>query len=366
MSLILAEHAPVYDGCRFCLMCRHVCPVGRTTKHESKTPHGWALLIASVDRGQMTWGPEAVDTLYQCAQCNLCLANCVTERPLPSAIAAARAEVVSIGAAPAAVAAVDARLRQWGNPYQDEPPAPSVGSAPAAVFVGAEAAYLRPHTVAAVRRLLDVLGLEHVLVGVGLSSAYLPHALGLRDTARLLVQAALHDIVASGCSRLIMLAPRDRHAFAHILPELGLLLPDSVELVDLMALLADGVSTGRLAPRPADLDLTYHDPALSPLFPSHPGLARRVLAAMTTQPLREMFWRGGRAAPGGAVGGLPFSHPELAAQMTRARLAEAAGTGARWLVSEDAAALAHFAAHGAGQIQVHGLYDLLAEQIDHR
>ena len=78
MSVTLADYLPVYSSCRYCLMCRHVCPVGRITKREATTPHGWALLIASVDRGQMTWDAEAVDTLYQCAQCNLCLANCVT------------------------------------------------------------------------------------------------------------------------------------------------------------------------------------------------------------------------------------------------------------------------------------------------
>jgi Fe-S oxidoreductase len=365
MSVILAEHAPVYEGCRFCLMCRHVCPVGRTTKYESNTPHGWALLISSVDRGQMSWDADAVDTLYQCAQCSLCLSNCVTDRPLPSAIAAARAVVVSIGAAPAEVAQVEARLRRWGNPYREEAPAAVVGTAPAALYVGAEAVYLHPQSVAAIQQLLHALGIGHVRVCAGLSSVYLPHALGLRETARILAQSALHDIAASGCSRLIALAPRDLHAFEHIHPELGMPLPDGVELVDMMAVLADGLNTGRLAARPAELSLTYHDPALSPLFPSRAALARRVLAAVTTLPVREMFWREGRAAPGGAVGGLDFTHPALAAQMTRDRLAEAAATGAQTLVTEDPAALAHFAAHADGMMRVQGLYELLAELVDH-
>lgn len=363
MSAFLTEHAPVYNGCRFCLMCRHVCPVGRTTKREANTPHGWALLIASVERGQMTWNAEAVDTLYQCAQCSLCLASCVTDRPLPSAIAAARADVVSIGAAPAAVSDVDAHLRQWGNPYQPLEPQPSTGAAPTALYVGADAHYLRPQTVTAAQRLLKALGIEHVLIGAGLSSAYLPHALGLRDTARVLGQSALHDLATAGSSRLIVLTPRDAHAFQHVLPELGLPLPDGIEVVDLMTLLAQGLETGRLKLRPVEESLTYHDPALTPLFVARAALARRVLAALMTTPVREMFWREGRAAPGGTAGGLEFTHPQLAQQMTQERLTEATATGADLLVTEDPVALAHLLTQANDSIRVEGLYELLARQI---
>ena len=364
MHVNLADHAPTYNLCRFCLMCRHVCPVGRTTKREATTPHGWALLIASVDRGQMKWDAEAVDTLYQCAQCGLCLSNCVTEMPLPSAIAAARAAVFAAGAAPRAVAELDARLRQWGNPYRDVEPVASTGTAPAALFAGAAAQHLRPQTLAAARKLLDALGIAHVPVAAGLSSVYLPFALGLRETALTLAKAALQEIVASRCARLIVLTPEDRRAFSDALPELGLHLPDGVELVELMALLGEGVEAGRLAFRRTDLSLTYHDPAHTPHFPGRAAQARRVLSALTTQPLREMFWREGRAAPGGAVGGLEFTHPALAERMTRDRLAEAAATGAHMLVTEDPAALAHLErfADGAG-IKVAGLFEMIAEQM---
>lgn len=344
-------------------MCRHVCPVGRTTKREATTPHGWALLIASVDRGQMKWEAEAVDTLYQCAQCGLCLSNCVTEQPLPSAIAAARADVFSMGAAPTVVKELDARLRQWGNPYREVEPTPSSGSARAALFVGAAAQYLRPQTLAAARSLLEALGIDYVLIGAGLSSAYLPHALGLSETARALAQAVLHEVAAAGCSRLIVLTPQDAHAFHHIHPELGLPLPDGVEVVELIALLAGGIDARRVVIRSKDISLTYHDPALAPLFVSRAALARRVLSSLTTQPVRELFWREGRAAPGGAVGGLEFTHPALAERMTRDRLAEAAATSAHMLITEDPAALAHLErfADGAG-IKVAGLFEMIAEQ----
>jgi Fe-S oxidoreductase len=360
----LAEYVPIYNGCRYCLMCRHVCPVGRATKNEATTPHGWALLIASVDRGLMTWNAEAVDSLYQCAQCGLCHANCVTDRPLPLAIAAARAEVVNAGIAPVAVRELDQRLRAWGNPYREIEPVPAAGSAPAGLFVGAAAQYLRPQTLEAAQRLLKALGVDYVPLGVGLASAYLPYALGLRDTACRLAQAALQDIQAAGCSRLIVLTPGDALAFSETHADLGLPLPDGLEVVELVPLLADAVHAGRWRPRAVPASLTYHDPALTPRRPGRSDAARTVVRALSTQPLREMLWREGRAAPGGAVGGLEFTNPALAAQMTRERLAEAAATGAQVLVTEDPAALASFTAQAEdSRLAIEGLYELLADAI---
>jgi len=360
----LVDHSPVYNGCRYCLMCRHVCPVGRTTKREANTPHGWALLIASVDRGQMQWDAEAVDTLYECADCGLCQSFCVTDRPLPAAIVAARAHVAASGAAPATVIGLDAKLRQWGNPYQEVAPFVSTGLSNTVVFVGAAAQHLRPQTLYAARHLLEALGIEHMLIGVGRSSAYLPYTLGLWDTARSLAQATLDEIAASKCKRVIVLTAEDAHTFQNVHRELGLTWPEGVEVIELIALLADQLGAGTFTLRPTDRSLTYHDPAHTPRLPERASAARKVIAALTTQPLREMFWREQRASPGGAVGGLEFTHPELAARMSRERLAEATATGAQLLVTEDPAALAHLAAHADGSaIKVQGLFELAVEQI---
>ena len=113
------------EGCRYCLMCRHVCPVTRVTYNEATSPHGWALEIASVRRGLLDWNAETTDRLYQCADCGLCQSFCVTDQPLPDAIVAARAEVVAAGRAPVSVAEVDTALRTWGNTYGIVAPSPA-------------------------------------------------------------------------------------------------------------------------------------------------------------------------------------------------------------------------------------------------
>ena len=110
----MTHHAVIdtTEGCRYCLMCRHVCPVTRVTYNEASSPHGWALAITSVRRGLLEWNAETADRLYQCADCGLCQSFCVTDQPLPDAIVAARAEVVAAGHAPGRVAEIDAALRR--------------------------------------------------------------------------------------------------------------------------------------------------------------------------------------------------------------------------------------------------------------
>ena len=75
------SHGPTTDGCRYCWMCRHVCPTGFITKRETHTPHGYALLIASATRGVSAWNAETVDALYHCADCGCCESHCATHQP---------------------------------------------------------------------------------------------------------------------------------------------------------------------------------------------------------------------------------------------------------------------------------------------
>src|SRR5262245_37145342 len=221
MATVAIEHNIIdtTEGCRYCLMCRHVCPVTRVTYREATSPHGWALAVASVRRGLLEWNAETADLLYQCADCGLCRSFCATDQPLPQAIVAARAEVAAAGQAPAAVAAVDQALRRWGHPYagphplapspaaagergdplpspaaagEEEDPLPSPiamgeGSgvrAETALFVGAATWHRERASLDAARRLLEAGGAAHGLVGAGRSSGYLAYTLGLHDTAR--------------------------------------------------------------------------------------------------------------------------------------------------------------------------------------
>ena len=199
----------VLENCRYCLMCRHVCPVGHITHMETLTPHGWGLTIASVERGLLTWTPETVEVLYSCADCGTCRAHCVTDQALPDAIAATRDEVAAKNLAPAAVYEVHKALQEWSNPYEKHAPEAVNGKAEIALFVGDDAKYLQPSVLESALKLLEAVGVKPVLIGVGRNNGYLASSLGFFETAKKLVQATLDELKASGAKHLLVLTPGD-------------------------------------------------------------------------------------------------------------------------------------------------------------
>jgi Fe-S oxidoreductase len=361
------DYIPIYDGDRYCLMCRHVCPVERVTKREATTPHGWALLIASVIRGSLQWDADTVDTLYQCSDCANCQANCATDRPLPAALKAARAEVVRLGKQPASVIELDRKLREWGNPYGENSSQLSVVSgqhSDVGLYVGATAQFLRPQAIEAAQKLLGATGIHPVLLSVGRSSGYLPYALGLWDIARDLAQQTLAEIDSSGVREVITLTAEDAHAIKHVYYELGLMPPRQVRVLHIAEYLAPQAARGQLKIRPLETRAaTYHDPCHALALPDHASAARKLIVALTGSAPREMLWREKRAAPCGATGGLEFTQPWLAEAMAKKRLDGAREIGAEIVLTDDPHCVSHLIQHADG-LSVQNLIEVLAEQMD--
>ena len=65
------------DSCRFCWMCRHICPVSIATGQERNTARARALSLSIVVRGAEDIS-QVVDNLYECALCGACVKECVT------------------------------------------------------------------------------------------------------------------------------------------------------------------------------------------------------------------------------------------------------------------------------------------------
>jgi Fe-S oxidoreductase len=355
------------EGCRYCWMCRQSCPVGFVTARETFTPHAWALEIESVRRGQLKWNPETVDVLYACADCGLCRAHCATDRPLPDAIAAARAEVVTSGAAPAAVYAIDRALKTNGTPYSnvvpEKPSAPRKNDV--AIFIGDAGLHLSLAETDAAGNLLTRAGISAAIIGSGRSTGALASSLGLRDTALALARGILDEVAATGCRELIVFSPADRWAFEHVYPQrLGLAWPESVVIRDAVEVLDAAVSSGRLTLRPIGKarPYAYHDPCHTPSVRRDHGAPRRLLAAVLgAENARELFWREGRAHPCGAVGGLHLTQPRLAAQLAESRFRDAAAAGASWFLTEDPLCRHHLEKGSSPALEVRGLYSTLAE-----
>jgi Fe-S oxidoreductase len=354
------------DNCRYCLMCRHVCPVGHVTRKETLTPHGWGLVIASVRRGLLQWNTETVEVLYSCADCGTCRAHCVTDQPLPDAIAAARAEVTAQDLAPQAVYQVHTALQTWGNPYREQPPATAGGHGEIALFVGDEAHYLWPETVAAALRLLEAVGVYPVLVGIGRNNGYLASSLGFPETARALQHATLDELQAAGATRMLVLGPGDFDAFSRLADErLGLIWPGGIQLQELTDFLAGQMQAGALRFKTiAGLaGAAYVDPTHTVRRPERCPTPRQLLQAVLPGDHPELFWRQDRAHPVGSVA-LQFTNPLIANHLTYSRLGDLVAVGASLAICEDPGTLSALNRHASRfGVQVQGLYELLSENI---
>lgn len=356
----------VTEGCRFCWMCRQACPVGYVTARETYTPHGWALTIESVARGQLAWTRETADVMFACADCGLCQAHCVTDRPLPDAINDSRVHLAASGLAPAAVYELERQLKAHGNAYGKATPPATPATGDVALFVGDAATHLQPAVVVAAQQLLAAAGVKAVAIGVGRSSGLLPSSLGLKATAIDLAKAVVAEVLASGATQVLVLTPGDKWTFDHVYgTRLGVAWPSGVTVREVSDVLAEALAAGKLAFKPTDAGAyAYLDPSHSPrVAKTRPSPRALLAAAYGAGGAKNPFWREDRAHPAGASGGLDVTHPAIADQLADSRFADAASAGASWVVTEDPLDLHHLGAHAEGKMPVKGLYEVLAERV---
>ncbi len=347
-------------------MCRHVAPVGHVTNDETLTPHGIALMVASERRDLIDWNPETVRVIYSEPDAGNCRAHCVTDQPLPAAIAAVRAQLTALELAPQAVYDVHEKLRENHSPFGRSAPQHAKRRGKVALFVGDEARYLWPSAVKAAVTLLKATGINPVLIGRGRSNGYLAQSLGFPETARDQAQSILDELDATGAQQLMVLSAGDSFTFGQLYEErLDIAWPTDVELVDLASYLSQQIESGglRIKKSRSKKAIAYVDPTHAVRVPDRWDATRSLTAALVPSPLTELFWRRDRAHPVGNTA-LQFTRPDIAEQLTRARLADAVERGAERLVCEDPATLYHLNQYAEESgVEVQGLYEWLAEMM---
>ncbi len=353
------------ENCRHCLMCRHMCPVGHVTNLESLTPHGWGQVVASEKRGLISWNEETVSVMYGCADCGVCQSHCVTDQPLPDAIAAVRAQLVDQGLVSSTITDLKGRFEKWGNLYEEKVPATSEGTSEDVLFVGDAAVYLSPSSLTAAVTLLEAAGVNPVLIGSGRNSGYMASSLGFTDLANGLAEKNLEEIKDRGAKRVFVLSPADYFTFTSLYKSrLGIEWPADVEIVDVVSFLDSKLSAGNLKLNRIDMGLpeAYIDPTHAILVPERAEAPRRLLGAVLPTPPLELFWRKDRAHPAGD-GALQFVNPAISTKLTNARFEDAKSVGAQGVITEDPATL-HQLNKASNGLPVKGLYELLADRLE--
>lgn len=351
------------ENCRYCLMCRHTAPVMFVTKKETDSPHGLGLLVQSEQRGLIEWTEQSIDDLYRGdADDGVARANCVTDQPYSSAIAAVRAEVAAAIKAPDAVYEVNGKLQANQNPYGNAVEPDEITTGDVALFIGDDIHFLMPELLDQAVALLTGLGIEPVLIGRGRNNGLLASSLGFPQTAKALIQATIDDVQATEASTLLVLSPGDFYAFGRMNEDrLGLAWPDGVQLKELTVFLAEQLEVE--SPLMAEAPFAYMDPTHAARAPERHAVVHSLVDASINGERVNMFWREYRAHPTGH-GAIGYTHPETAEKLTRARLEDAQAVGAKTLYTEVAGDLVELRKYADEyDIEVVSLYQMLAQQV---
>ena len=104
------------DSCRFCWMCRHICPIGNATGQERNTARARALGASVVLRGAEKID-DIIDNIYECSLCGACTNNCITGWDPKIFIQEIKSDAVLNGVVPEYIKKLINNYQKSGNVY---------------------------------------------------------------------------------------------------------------------------------------------------------------------------------------------------------------------------------------------------------
>lgn len=277
------------DACRFCYMCRHLCPVELVTGKENNTPRAKGLLVSMMNRGmQMDKGCAA--TMYECLLCGACTADCVTGFDPLVFIREARTQAALEGLTPAFAQKVIGNLEQTGNAYGAKEAKVNYDGVPqegeTLVWLGGAARFAVPDVAEALFAILRKAGVAFAaLQDEPASGCELGDMIGHVEDVRAQAKAAAAAIAKTGAKKVVVLDSHDAAFFLHECRDWGVALPEVVTATSFVHAL---IQAGKLAPRKKEEIVSYHDAARLARDLGEMDPAREILGAMGAQ-LHEMY-----------------------------------------------------------------------------
>lgn len=248
------------DSCRFCWMCRHVCPIEDSTGMETGTPRAKGLLVSLFERGY-EMDRDSAQTMYECMLCGSCTNNCMTGFEPPIYIREARTQAVLNGLVPEAMQKVIDRLDRTGNIYGAEKPAVNLDGVPEKgelmLWLGGPARYAVPQAAEALMSLLGKAGVEFgVLKDEPASGSARGDLMGFIEDVRNDAKAAARAVLGAGAKKLLVLDSYDAALMLHEYKAWGVEMP---KVVTATSFVDELVKEGKLKPRREEQTVTYHD-----------------------------------------------------------------------------------------------------------
>lgn len=254
----------IIDSCRFCWMCRHICPVGNATGQERNTSRARALALSLVIRDGAELTPDIMDNVYECQMCGACTKECATGWDPTYFTKEVRLKAALEGKTPAYINEILDKALEIGNVYGATDVAAELKAAAKAheaktdilLFLGSVARYASVASAVNAIKALEKANVKFtVLVNEPDSGAALDWLIGVADETKK-AMAACADVIG-GFKKVVAFDPIDAKAFIREYKEYGIKLG---EVVTYTAFAAGLIKSGDLKVANTGKKVVFQDP----------------------------------------------------------------------------------------------------------
>ena len=238
------------ENCRFCFMCRHLCPVQLQTGKEINTPRAKGLVLSMVNKGTEKFDKDVANAMYECMLCDACVDDCATGFQPPVYIREARTEAVVNDLAPAAVMTLIENIEKSGNIYGEEKTSFAQDGTDVLVYIGEVAACRAPAMAKNLLAVLAKAGVSaKVLKNEPASGAMLADLMGYVDEVTQQAKACAKVINKEKLPTVVVLDSYDAEIMKQQYPRFGCEI--KAEVVTATAFVAKLIEEGKLTAKAA-------------------------------------------------------------------------------------------------------------------
>jgi Fe-S oxidoreductase len=367
--------------------CREVCPVMQVTRDEAHTPTAFHANLVAMDKGHLGIEDVAEDYIH-CTMCGACDLRCPNtlytgdfyrfRTRTVDVVRAMRTLAVEAGIEQPQWKKWNERTDRWGNEpvlgmnievSQSKARAWATGldlpvGGENLLFCDCEAAFYRTSVPRAVALILKHAGIEFGLMKEQWCCGAPAAEMGYADLFRNMAEHNVADWRSVGAKRILVLDPHDYLAFTEMYPELFGEDFD-FEIVLVVELVAELIRDGKLElTHPIERVATYHDACRLNKRKGIHKEPREILHAIPGLTFKDVDHVTQWSYCSGAGAGFFIERPEIAAEISRRRIAKAAELEIDTLVSACPWSERPLTEQGREQgVEVYDLMELVAESL---
>jgi len=258
----------IMKNCRFCFMCRHACPTFLSTKLDSHTPRGYALMLSEISTGMRDWTVDFVRKFYQCSQCGLCREDCEFHWAEDDLVRHAREDIIEKNMEPEGVKNVLESIQAFGLPFGNRPSVesfflpPTVHHPDVIYHPGCSTVYYHPEIIGSTQRLLDRCGMSWMRMENEGCCGMPLYDLGFAEEAKQQAKKTFDALVAIHPKIILTGCPHCLRNFQEIYPAWQMSFPEGIRVMHTIEFIQEKIRDRSLVFR-QDLSLesvSYHDP----------------------------------------------------------------------------------------------------------